>query len=211
MSSIIYLGKIPKATQVVSADLQERGISLLKAAPSDVKANVYPFDILPNYALYKHHLAPFIRAAETKEAQSLNNPYYLFTNKTTPSFFVNPLVVWNYNTPQSAERRDYIKSVYRAKDTLARGKPALMATLTVDSLRSLLLEDNPIQTTASNATSMNIAAYKIYLLLHRLYETVVSTHQYSGEPSEHWDGRLEIDEKDVIRTDHAAVGDEGKP
>lgn len=202
-TSIFYLGTLPKSSQVVSKELQSRGISLLKAAPSDISPLVLS-DSTPSYGIYKHSLSSYIRAAELGTPVLMNDPYHLFTARKTPGFMADPKVVWGYNTPLPNEARDKIKSVFKAVDTIVKGKPGLEAELSLDEVRDLITEYNPVQTFPTNLSAINIAAFKQYILLHRLFDTVCRTHQYSFDDKDR-PSDTEIEYNSLKKVDHMEV------
>jgi hypothetical protein len=206
MSSVVYLGTAPKSSQIVSSELKARGIPLLKAAPCDINPLILS-DSTSSYAIYKHNLACYIRAAELEVPVLMNDPYKLFTSKKVPPFMVAPKVVVTFNTPPASEIRDKIKSTFGADDTLVKGKPALVAPMTLAEIRELIATYNPVQTSPSTTTAINIAAYKQYILLHRLFDTVCRTHQYSYDMDVSGDKRAEIEETSLVKVDRMATDD----
>jgi len=196
MTSAVFLGVPPKSSQVVSAELKSRGIPLLRAAPSEVKPLILS-NAPPNYGIYKHSLSSFVRAAETGTAVLMSDPYHLFSWRQIPSFAKHPRVVWNFNTPPAPESRDHMKQLFDADDTIAKGKPALVAVMSTKSVQDLVTQFNPVQTTPGSTSSINIQAYKQYLLLHRLFDTVCRTHQYAYNMKEFDQRQVEIDEQSL--------------
>jgi hypothetical protein len=204
MTSIVYLGNLPKASQVVSSDLRARGINLLKAAPSDLRPFVLA-DISPNYAIYRTHLSSYIRAAELESTVLLNDPYRQFGNKTFPSFYRAPSIIWSFDVPPTEERRNAMKGEFDAEDTLSKGKPALHAIMTLKNIRDLISKYSPLEVTPSNPSSLNIAAYKQLVVLYRLFDTVCKTHQYCLNSSGDQGKSMEVDESSLEKVDHMAT------
>lgn len=203
MSSVIYLGTLPRASQIVSSELKARGIPLLKAAPSDIKPLILT-EAAANYGIYKHNLASYIRAAETGSSVLMNDPYKLFSSRSTPPFMANPRIVFTFNAPPSTEVRDTIKARFAATDILVKGKPALVATLSRKEVIDLIDSYNPVQTSPSSTTAINIVAFKQYVLLHRLFDTVCRTHQYAYNAVNIPEGRVEFDQSSIVKVDHMA-------
>lgn len=208
MPSIVYLGHLPKASQAVSTDLKSRGIPLLKAAPSDFKPLILS-NSPPTYGVYKHSLSSYIRAAETGTHVLLSDPYHQFGNTALPPFMKNPSIVFSFDTAPTSESRDALKATFSAEDTLVKGKPALKAELTLESVRSLISQYNPIQTTAGTTSSMNLFSYKQYILLHRLFDTLCKTHQYAYYDRIFEEKTIEMDASSIEKVEHMPVGEKG--
>jgi hypothetical protein len=207
MTSIVYLGKAPKISQVISEDLRNRGITLLKAKPSDIKTQIYISSHNHNYSVYQNTFANFARASETDTPTLANEPYRLFANRRTPPFMRIPKIIWSYDNPLSVELRDAVKGQYGAFDTLAKGKPALTADLNFDQVKILLQSPElPSLLTPGSTSSINLNAFKQYILFHRIFDTVLRVHQYSLEREECWDQAIELT-SDLEEVDHAAVGE----
>jgi hypothetical protein len=211
MSTTFYLGTAPSSSQKVSSDLQSRGISLLKAAPCDIKPLVLS-NAPASYGVYKTGLSSYVRAAETDTAVLMSDPYHLFRNRMVPDFMADPEIIWSFTSPPTAEVRDRMKKLFDARDSVAKGQANLTAQMTLSEVQQLIKEYSPIQTTPASSSAMNIAAYKQFVLLHRLFDTVVRTHQYAFNMKEFDTKLLEVDSGSLEKIDHMGIdAAAGKP
>jgi hypothetical protein len=208
MSSIVYLGTTPKASQAVSSDLRARGINLLKAAPCDIKALVLT-SAPPTYSIYKSNLAAYIRAAETGTHVLLSEPYLQFSNQSVPVFIPCTSIIFSFDTVPLPETRDKIKAEFSAEDTMTRGKPALKAEMYLGNVRALVANYDPVQTTPGTSSSINLSAYKQFRLLHRLFDTFCRTQQYTFYDKQFNERAIELDSSSMVKVDHMATGGDG--
>lgn len=182
-TSIIYYGAPVKGTQVVSEELKARGINLLRSSPYVIGTVGIRLANAPSYDNYLENIASSLQSAETDTMVPVigsDRPFYPFTHKSTPVFTRDPAILWSYEkTPTSApDQLDTIRDRFNASETTAHGKPAFMATLTSVQVRELVSSTSPSETTPASTTAINIQAYKVYLLLHRVFDAFMRMHQY---------------------------------
>jgi len=210
MSSIIRLGLAPKATSTVSDSLRKKGIDLLKAMPSDINYQVLPtFDYPLSYSLYRTSIHAFVRAAETNTTVSMNDPYMLFTSTEVPVYAPLPTINFNFASPIADTERDSLLEM-GCFDSVIRGKASMVIEeATRERVARIVSDANPIQITPGSPTAINIAAYKQFLLLHRLFYTLVRTQQYpNSDVDRKFKDIIEIDEVSFDKVDHAAVDED---
>jgi hypothetical protein len=181
MNGIFYFGAPARETQVVAPELSAKGLHLLKSTPYQAYPTVIQERTTPSYDLYRAYF-PAAALAATQNKYTYANSAYLFVKDVIPtkvSLFCNtPTIIWNYPAGEKGpEEVSAIKDRYNAVETVAQGRPALMATLRTDQARSLM-ESSPNTKTPSNLTTMNIHSYKVYLLLHRILHLFLCVHQY---------------------------------
>lgn len=179
MNSLIYLGETPSDRQSVSETLTARGINYLRSEPSKLVAVVHPVSSLPAYDIYKNNLHAYIRAAHSKSPVLLNDPYMPLETTATLSCMPSKIpVIFSFTSKLRDETRDFLKSEFRLDDTLARGKPAFVGELTFEEVRTIVKDHNPVTTTPSTNTHMNLIAAKSYRVLHRIVSAFYRLQQY---------------------------------
>lgn len=179
MNSLIYLGDIPTDRQSVSELLASRGINYLRTEPSKVVPVVHPSFSLPPYDIYKNNLHAYIRAAHEKSPILLNDPYNIIETTETFSFFPSHIpVLFSFGSKLREEARDFLKQEFHLDDTVARGKPALKGELSFDQMRMLIRDHNPITTTPTSSSHINLSAAKDLRLMHRIANAFFRLQQY---------------------------------
>jgi hypothetical protein len=216
MSSLLYLGESPKDQQVIAENLASRGINYIRIEPSKIVPVMYLENVVPSYTIYKNHIGAFIKAAVTKEPVTLDKCY--FPLESTGQLSCAPVqlpVIFSFSTKLRDETRDAIKGKYKVEDTLAKGKPALQGLLTISQIRELVKDYEPIQTTASSSTHVNIHTIRDLRVLYRIVNAFVRTHQYpsmvDGDEDDKEGERVEVtvpvakDVKDSMELDDEVV------
>jgi hypothetical protein len=177
--STIYLGKPLKASQKAAASLSLRDINLARSAPSALIPVVTNDNIQPIHALYQKFLSCYVRAAYEKKRTALHEPFVPYPYAKLPPYFRNARIIWNYAVTLTPDNVTSICHKYSAEETMIKGKPAFVASLTPEMVRALNGETpSPLTTTPSNERCMNISGYRSYLAASRMMHGILSTNQY---------------------------------
>lgn len=197
MNSLIYLGEVPSDRQSVSETLAARGINYLRTEPSKIVPVVHLDHSLPPYDIYKNNLQGYIRAAATGTPVLLNDPYMPLESTFTLSCMPSKIpVIFSFGSRIRDETRDYLKQKYTLEDTLAKGKPALKGQMTFEEMKELIQDHNPVQTTPTSNTHINLASAKHLRLLHRILGAFFRLQQYptrrDGQLTGFMDGSVDV-------------------
>lgn len=181
MSSLVYIGIPPRAGQVVSDSIRDKGLELIRAAPSDFNTNCWVEDTFPSHAMYLRNIHQFIEVAKSGRSRYIrlaNDNFEQMDWKGLPESCKTPLVAFSFNTKVKEEKWQELKERYGARDTVMKGKPALLARLSTAQVKRICDEENPITTTPTNETCININAYRGYLSFHRIFDAICRVNQY---------------------------------
>jgi hypothetical protein len=201
MSSLVYLGSPPRSGQVVSDSIREKGLELIRAAPRDFNANVWNDDIFPSHAMYIRNIHQFVEVARLGKAKYVllgGSAYAALDWTGLPTTCKTPLIAFSFHTKIKEEKWAELKDIYGARDTIMKGRPALLARLGIDQMKRLLAEENPITTTPTNDSCININAYRAYLTFHRIYDAICRTNQYPCYADKGEGERTEVKKRMVV-------------
>jgi len=128
-----------------------------------------------------------------------------------PNLARSPLICWSYTHPLTRDEINNLKAIYRAQEDVIKGKAVYSAHLTVQLLQQLIADTSPVETTANNATCMNIASYRAYRNMWKYIHAILVTNQYAYfETSDQVDQRVEVDERWHYETrDGAGIANTG--
>lgn len=180
MNAVIHYGAPTKAGQVVSAEVQTKGLNLVRTTPTLAFPEVDRKYTTPQYLNYQNNLAAAVEAAIEnkyvyfKSSQHFYQPSTLFQSP----YMRIPVVVWSYGREISGDSISQIRERYSGAETMSQGRPALLAALSPTQVKSLVQDTSPVQTTPSSSTNMNINSYRVYVRLHKLADLFFRIHQY---------------------------------
>jgi len=179
-SAAIYYGAPASRNQQVSEELKSRGINLLRSSPAEAFPDVDRHVNTLQYQNYFNNLGAAFDAAINDKYIYLKTQVHYFVPTTTfnPPYMRTPTIVWNYGRGVTPDNLSSIRERFHAIETVAKGQPALMATLSPTQVRDLLHDTAPSQITAASTTTINIGAYRMYLRLHKLADLFFRVHQY---------------------------------
>jgi hypothetical protein len=200
MSSVLYLGEVPKGTQSTPASLSERGINLTPVPPSKLIASITVEDHQPNHDLFLANLPTFVHSAQTESPAIIAHRWRPLSVHATPPYAKQPMICWNYPGRVSADFINGLRgSIPGIQETVLKSRSALMAPVPAIKIRDLLTE-GALQTTPGNLTAINIAGFRSYLTAHRIIDAILRTNQYpykinSNEiPVAEFDSRVYLNE-----------------
>lgn len=180
MSTVnVYFGAQPSEGQIVSETVRARGIELLKIEPSKVIVTGGPTTIQPGYSVYKSHLPQFLEAAATSNPTRSTSSYPGIPdiNPDTRLPINYPDLIVSWRVPVGEEVREQMKE-YGFRDTVVRGKPAMIARRPTGELVEKALNHNVLTTSPTNENSVNIFSLRKCVLLKNIAEAFISVHQY---------------------------------
>lgn len=180
MNAVIYYGVPVGSAQTVSEEVRSKGLNLLRSTPAMAQPIVTRKFTTVSYLSYVGQLGAAIKAAELNQwiRPEKTTYYYLSQRHTVPPFMRAPVVVWNYSSSKTPEEISRVRERFDALESVAKGKPALTAVLSVDRVKTLVEETDPNDITPSSTTSINISTYRAYIILHKLIDLVLRVHQY---------------------------------
>lgn len=179
-NATIYYGAPTKAGQSVSAEVRSRGLNLLRSSPTDAFPTFFRSINTIQYINYTENLgAAFQAAIEDKYVYVKQTRHFYKPARSSATVFMRPpTIVWNYADKMSPDSLSSLKERFNAAESVAQGKPALIATLSLSQIKSLVDDTNPNDKTPASTTTINIGAARVYLRLHRLADLFLRTHQY---------------------------------
>jgi hypothetical protein len=192
MSSILHLGIAPTAGQSTTTELSTKGITLLKATPFALKAHIVLEQTQPLHNSYIHNLPAFVRSLEAATPILLRDQFHPPAFNVMPTIAREPLICWSYATRQTDDQVQTLRTDYRAQETQIRGKTAFVARMNAQQIGTLMAT-NPILTTATNSSCINIQCYRYYRLLWKLLSIVVRVNQYAYKSEPDSDIEKEFD------------------
>jgi hypothetical protein len=183
MSSVLYLGEVPKANQSIPEALSSKGINLIPTAPSKIIATIYVEDHQPNHDLFIQNLPAFVTAAESKNAVQISHRWRPLQRFNTPVYAKQPLICWSYPARVPADFVNGLRGwIPGLQETVIKGKAALVGYVEASKI-SDLKKDGALETTANNITSLNISGFRSYLTAHRMIDAILRTNQYPYKES----------------------------
>jgi hypothetical protein len=177
-AAIVYFGAQPKHGETVSEDLKELGINLLRLAPCQVSVHGGPTHIQPNYSVYKAHLPLFIHSAIEETRITPTSDLHNVINYTGPVISIPlPSLVVSFATAVSEDLKDELKGK-GFRDTVIRGKPALIADKPTLELARLARDKGCQQTTAAIENTMNLKDFRFAIFILRTMTAFFKLNQY---------------------------------
>jgi hypothetical protein len=193
MSSVLYLGVPPKASQTVPQALADKGIQLIPVPPSKINTTVTNEDHQPNHDLFVANLPAFAEAAASKISVKISKRWRPLATTHLPPYAKTPTVCWSYPTRVSSDFVNGLRgSIPYVQETVIKGKAAFMAPLAISSVPGIL-QDGASSTTPGNLSAINIAGYRAWLMAHRIIDGILRTNQYAYKASKN---SAEIEEFD---------------
>jgi hypothetical protein len=185
MPATIYFGAPVRENQSAHKEATDQGLNLLRAAPSEVTATVFKTYVQPGHTIFANNLASFIFLSQNpKSSLSSRNPiYHPLTSKTTCPTKQNPVIVFSF---QQSMNSDQIAEVAMETGSLESraGKNKLVFRHQIGDQAKLKkigeLRPKPSYVTPTGTTELNLAGYRVYLFLHRLFDAFMRCNQYPG-------------------------------
>lgn len=177
MSLYLAHPAIDDVKQAISPAVQDKGLSYLKAKPSDVHIICIPSELQPGFACYAANISAFITATLTGKHVAIANRGY-----PTP---VPPMQLpWKYpptiyDFPKAPNDRK--KDMLRAHSQVIVGKKKevsfVMSEPTIELVRSVV-NDGAREKTLHMIGTINIDALKMVMILRRILSGFLLTHTY---------------------------------
>jgi len=175
----IHFGAPVKNEKSVPKEISALGLNFLPTSPSSVNMTVVNHFVQPGHALYKNFLPSHMKCAKSRIYLSTRVPPFhpIEESELSPAFDA-PTMIWSTGTKLDAERIAQYKVDYGVKETQARGKLAFEMKYDATIWQKVKTEVNPITTTPTNTTNVNVAGMRVLFLLHKLVTQFFKTNQY---------------------------------
>jgi hypothetical protein len=177
--AILLLGAPNRKGLAVAPALADKGVDLLRKAPSEVNIVAIPDMIQPRFALYRgtlpHHMLSYYKGG-TKVSLATQGALCEYQGDTLPLPLPNLIMSWTVAVPE--EVVDEIKAKWNGMPSVAKGKASLEVKITRISDLPLLVQykPNPVAPCVENA--INVAAFRQLVGVIRIFSLFLKLHQY---------------------------------
>jgi hypothetical protein len=176
---IIHFGAPMKPGQVVSSELQDQGVELLRASPSDIQWAGSPMVFQPNFSVYKSNLPIFMAGAMTGTPIRSNSkvfPGLAYSGTILPFTRPSLVVTWPFALPVEVQE-DLIRD-YKLRPSMIRGKPCMIVdNYDLDTVRHLI-STKCTQTSPCIEEAINIASLRTLSAVAKIATCFFKLHQY---------------------------------
>jgi hypothetical protein len=184
MPATLYFGVPVKPNQSAHKEALDQGLDLLRASPSEVVVTCYKDYKQPGHTIFANNLPAFIFISNnpTTRISSQNPIYYPLASKTVSPTFKKPVIVFSFNRSLNSDQIDEIVKETMSVESQSGKKLSFRHQYSDPSVFKKVLDvlPGPLYTTQTGTTEMNIAGYRIYLFLHRLFDAFMRCNQYPG-------------------------------
>jgi hypothetical protein len=184
MPATLYFGAPVKPNQSAHKEAIDQGLDLLRASPSEVVVTCYKTYKQPGHTIFANNLPAFLKIGEepTLVLSSRVPIYHPLTSKTTSPTMKNPVIVFSFDRGLNSDQIDEICKTTGSVESKSGNKLSFRHLYSDAALFKTVLDlkPKPKYITPTGTTEMNIAGYRVYLFLHRLFDAFMRNNQYPG-------------------------------
>jgi hypothetical protein len=184
----IYFGHPNNKGLEVSPLLRTKGINLLRASPSNVRAIAKPLVKQPGYSSYAAFLPAFMKAQNEGIVVNLNRPGYVTNFPVDKCIGIqHPSLVIDYGGPIPARHVEVLNGVgFERIKMNKRENIVRFPEITLEEVR-LIRKTAPNSLTPAPANTVNLEAFESWVLFLRLVSNLLRTHMYPAfRDNEHY-------------------------
>lgn len=176
---LIYLAHPadPSGQQSISQAVKDRGLSLFRAKPCDVRISVIPDVIQPGYMSYTRNLPAFMEATLTQQVVTIRNRGYPISTVPHMIPMSIPPLIYDFQAKPSEAKVTKLRD--HSTVTQGRGKTVsfIMQTPTLDLIQDVA-KQGANQTTSHVFGTVNLTGMKCVFVLQKILSAFLLTHVY---------------------------------